>query len=99
MSKVFDLLNEALTEAIEEAKSGSKSLKRTTRTINIEPIKHYSPAKIKLIRHEVGLTQKLFAQYLGVSTKTIEAWEAGRNRPSGSSCRLLSLLDEKKISI
>ncbi len=41
----------------------------------------------------------LFAQYLGVSPKTVEAWEAGKNKPSGSSSRLLELLDEKKISI
>ncbi|WP_455631452.1 helix-turn-helix domain-containing protein [Megamonas sp.] len=99
MSKAFDLLSEALTEAIEDVKGNSTKLKRTKRTIKIEPIRQYSPLKIKSIRYETGLTQVLFAQYLGVSPKTVEAWEAGRNKPSGSSSRLLSLLDDKKISI
>jgi len=99
MSKAFDLLSKSLTEAIQDAKSNSKKLKRTKRNIKIEPIKKYSPIKIKLIRHETGLTQVLFAQYLGVSPKTVEAWEAGKNKPSGSSSRLLELLDKKKISI
>ena len=99
MSKAFELLSESLTEAVEEVKNNSKQLKRTKRSIKIEPIKKYSPVKIKLIRHETGLTQVLFAQYLGVSPKTVEAWEAGKNKPSGSSSRLLELLDEKKISI
>ena len=28
---------------------------------------------------------------MGVSVKTVEAWEAGRNQPIGSACRLLDL--------
>ena len=32
-----------------------------------------------------------FAQYMGVSVKTVEAWEAGRNHPEGAACRLLAL--------
>ena len=37
------------------------------------------------------MTQVLFAKYLGVSLKTIEAWEAGRNQPNGTACRMLSI--------
>ena len=29
--------------------------------------------------------------YMGVSVKTVEAWEAGRNHPDGPACRLLEL--------
>ena len=34
----------------------------------------------------------MFAKWFGVSTRTVEAWESGRNKSSGSSSRLLSLL-------
>ena len=47
--------------------------------------------EIKAIRKSTGMTQKLFAGYLGVSVKTVEAWESGRNHPEGAACRLLSM--------
>lgn len=99
MSKAFDVLSGALMEAIEDTQRNKKTLKRNMRTVKIQPIKSYSPIKIKSIRNDIGLSQVLFAKYLGVSPKTVEAWEAGRNKPSGSSCRLLYLLDEKIISL
>ena len=42
------------------------------------------------------MTQKIFADYMGVSPKTVEAWESGINHPVGPACRLLSLLERKK---
>ena len=77
----------------------TKKLKRTVRSIEIEPAGVYSSVQVKNIREKIGLTQKLFAKYLGVSTKTVEAWEAGRNKPSGPSNRLLWLMDMGKITI
>ena len=38
------------------------------------------------------MSQKAFAGYLGVSPKTVEAWEAGTNQPSGAASRLLSMM-------
>ncbi|WP_367274325.1 helix-turn-helix domain-containing protein [uncultured Megasphaera sp.] len=48
-------------------------LPRHKRKIDIEPITTYSSDEIRDIRNQLGLTQKLFAQYFGVSKKTIEA--------------------------
>jgi len=28
---------------------------------------------------------------MGVSVKTVEAWESGRNHPNGTACRMLAL--------
>jgi len=99
MSKEFDILSAALDEAIVDAKSGNKILKSKTISIEIEPLVDYSADTIKDIRRRTGLTQSLFAKWLGVSTRTVEAWEAGRNKPSGPSSRLLSLLQKNKLSI
>ena len=99
MSKEFDILSAALDEAIVDAKSGNKILKSETISIEIEPLVDYSADTIKDIRRRTGLTQSLFAKWLGVSTRTVEAWEAGRNKPSGPSSRLLSLLQKNKLSI
>ena len=99
MSKEFDILSAALDEAIVDAKSGNKILKSETVSIEIAPLVDYSADTIKNIRRRTGLTQSLFAKWLGVSTRTVEAWEAGRNKPSGPSSRLLSLLQKNKLSI
>lgn len=92
MSEMFDILNGALDEAIEDAKSEKKFLKRDTISFEITPPAIYTADEVKKIRHSTGLTQNLFAKWLGVSTRTVEAWESGRNTPSGPSSRLLELL-------
>jgi len=80
-----------LNEAVADAQSTKKVLKR--RTITIEPVKVYKPEQIKLIRKTTGLSQNIFANCLGVSVKTVEAWERGKNSPNGTASRLLSMLE------
>ena len=38
------------------------------------------------------MTQTVFANYMGVSKKTVEAWELGRTHPTGPAYRLLDIL-------
>ena len=85
---VFEDIKTGLMEAIEFEKG---NLKANTRTLSVTPIEEFTPGEIKEIRKSVGMTQVLFAKYLGVSLKTVEAWEAGRNQPSGTACRLLAI--------
>ena len=99
MGQTFDILSSALDEAIENAKAKKKFLKEETVTIEIEPLVQYTAEDIKNIRSRTGLTQALFAQWFGVSTRTVEAWESGRNKPSGPSSRLLGLLKSNRLSI
>ena len=85
---VFDEIKTGLNEAIEYDKG---NLTANTKTLSITPIEEFTASEIKDIRKSAGLTQSLFARYLGVSLKTVEAWEAGRNHPNGTACRLLSI--------
>ncbi len=57
------------------------------------PLKDFTATDIKKIRNDFGATQAAFAEILGVSKKTIEAWEAGRNRPDGPARRLLAAIE------
>ena len=90
MSEVYSSIMQGLREAIDDAK-GEKKLKRTTYTI--VPLKEYDPEDIKAIRKKTGLSQRALAGYMGISAKTVEAWEKGTNRPSGLASRLLNLLE------
>ncbi|MCH5262815.1 MAG: helix-turn-helix domain-containing protein [Lachnospiraceae bacterium] len=91
MRSVYDSILTGLSEALEDAESKEKKLKR--RTVSIMPIKEYDAQEVQNIRKKTGLSQKLFAGYMGVSTKTVEAWEAGINRPSGAASRILNMLE------
>ena len=83
----------ALQQAIDYEKGkiveGVKSTK-----ISIAPLPHYKAQAIKQIRNKVRLSQSTFAHVLGVSKKTVEAWESGRNEPQGPAKRILMLLEK-----
>lgn len=86
---VFEDIMSGLQEAI-EFEQGKRVLR--TKKIKILPTPTYTKEDIKQIRIEMGLTQALFAGVVGVSKKTVEAWESGRNKPDGSSSRILQVI-------
>ena len=91
MSSVFESIMAGLTEAVEDAQSTTHKLPR--RVVAVIPVKEYQADQIKKIRTNVNMSQKFFASYLGVSEKTVEAWEAGINHPSGAASRILSMME------
>lgn len=89
-----------LIDSIDEAEAhltGKKRLK--TKSLSIKKLPSYTSIEIKAIRKHAYLTQSSLADLLGVSKKTIEAWESGKNKPNGSSLRLLQLLSQDSDSI
>ena len=91
MSGVYESIMRGLNEAVEDAKSSEAKLKK--RVVTIVPVKEYNAKEVQSIRKATGFSQKLFASYMGVSAKTVEAWEAGTNRPSGAASRILSMME------
>ena len=89
MKSLYEDLKQGLQEAIDIEKDGGKA-KATTYVI--EPVKKYSNEEIRAIRNNAHMTQTVFADYMGVSKKTVEAWECGRIHPSGPACRLMYIL-------
>ena len=91
MSNVYESIMTGLNEALEDAKSEKPILKR--HKVTVEPVKVYGAEEVKRIRNSTGMSQKTFASYMGVSDKTVEAWESGTNHPSGAASRLLSMME------
>lgn len=85
---VFEEIKLGLEQAIEYEKG---NLKANKVTLTVMPLDTFTSQEIKEIRKSTGMTQAIFAKYMGVSVKTVEAWEAGRNHPDGAACRLLSI--------
>ncbi|MBR4796049.1 MAG: helix-turn-helix domain-containing protein [Lachnospiraceae bacterium] len=95
MSKsAYESIMRGLKEIHEDLQRETPKLKRNT--ITIEPVREYSADEVKQIRKSVGMSQTIFASYFGVSNKTIEAWEAGTNHPSGPASRILSMIEKDK---
>jgi putative transcriptional regulator len=80
---------QGLTEA-ENYQQGKINARKTKLTI--KPVDTFNTSEIKRIRQKTGLSQVMFAGSLGVSPKTVEAWENGRNKPEGASRRLLEVV-------
>jgi|26BtaG_2_1085354.scaffolds.fasta_scaffold16602_2 putative transcriptional regulator len=52
-----------------------------------------SPAIVKT-RQQTGLSQRQFADRLGISINTLQSWEQGQRKPSGAAASLIKLIDK-----
>lgn len=86
---VYESIVQGLNEAIEYEKG---TISARTNTVSVAPLPEIKSNQIKDIRASLNMTQGIFAAVMGVSIKTVEAWEAGTNTPSGTAKRMLSLL-------
>jgi putative transcriptional regulator len=86
-----DELRASLEEALEIAR-GTKKPARIDR-VSFVPPPDYSGTETKRIRTRLHMTQVGFASLLGVSPKTVEAWEAGTNQPSGATARAIQIFE------
>ena len=86
---VYDSVMKGLNEAVEfEAGKGKARVEKCT----VRPVPNFSAEEIKGVRTSLQMTQSTFAAVMGVSKKTVEAWEAGTNVPIGTARRMLALL-------
>ena len=72
---------QGLTEAV-DYQHGKIPARKTKLTI--KPVAVFNTSDIKRIRKKTGLSQVIFAGSFGVSPKTVEAWENGRNKSEGA---------------
>lgn len=87
----FDLLSESMQQALDHKRGNRMAARSVVRVIDIP---EYKPEEIASVRLKLNLTQRGLAQVVGVSPWTVEAWEAGANRPNGAARHLLYLLSK-----
>ena len=59
----------------------------------------FEPAQIKKMRIAYRMSQPVFARYLNTSESTVEKWETGAKRPSGTALKLLSIVQKHGIKV
>ena len=90
LSSVERDLVEGLEGFAAHLKSGAPIEKKYTVrrvVLDLHP-KSYTPTQVKSTRQLLQASQVLFAQFLGVSVKTVRAWEQGKS-PSDMACRFM----------
>ncbi len=87
-NKFFEELKQSMIEGLEHAHGKRSDLRVTTLP---RPPKKLSNMEIATIRSKAKLSQSVFARYLNVSIKTVQAWEQGSRTPSDAALKLLSI--------
>jgi putative transcriptional regulator len=63
----------------------------------LTPIEPMEPETIKKIRETANVSQAVFAAILNTSLSTVQKWEIGQKRPSGTALKLLHLVQERGL--
>lgn len=82
-SGIMEGLNEALEFEKGKACAETFARKQSLPAINVAGL-----------RKSLNMTQQMFASVLGVSCRTVEAWESGKSTPTPTAKKLMYLIGE-----
>jgi putative transcriptional regulator len=60
-------------------------------------IEKLEPQRIKAIRETAQVSQPVFAALLNTSVSTVQKWEIGQKRPSGTALKLLHIVEKRGL--
>ena len=65
----------------------------------LPPVEPLEPAQIKHIREASHVSQAVFARLLNTSVSTVQKWEIGQKKPTGTALTLLHLVQERGLDV
>lgn len=60
-------------------------------------VPNYTPDDIRALRERLNISQSVLASVINASSNSIQKWERGTKKPSGTALKLLNLLDRKGL--
>ncbi len=90
--ELFEDLKLSLQQALEHAEGKRNDLRTTVLPRPPQPL---DKTEIVAIREKLNFSQAVFARFLNVSVKTVQAWEQGIGKPSGAALKLLTIVEKK----
>jgi len=63
------------------------------------PVEPLEPAQIKNIRERSRVSQAVFARLLNTSLSTVQKWEIGQKKPTGTALKLLHLVQKRGLEV
>lgn len=80
---IMEGLEEALAHSKGRASADTFERKRSLPAVNVAEV-----------RESLNMTQRAFASVLGVSCRTVEAWERGKSNPTPTAKKLMHLIEQ-----
>lgn len=65
----------------------------------LPPVEPLAPKQIKQIREASRVSQAVFAALLNTSLSTVQKWETGQKKPTGTALKLLHLVQERGLEV
>ena len=65
----------------------------------LPPVEPLEPMQIKQIRETSRVSQAVFAALLNTSLSTVQKWEIGQKRPTGTALKLLHLVQKRGLEV
>ena len=63
------------------------------------PVEPLAPDQIKRIRDTSRVIQAVFARLLNTSLSTVQKWEIGQKKPTGTALKLLHLVQKRGLDV
>ncbi|MDQ2926224.1 MAG: DNA-binding transcriptional regulator [Acidobacteriota bacterium] len=96
----------AILEAVHETAQGlhaagvmDRVTMREFDRLCLPPVEPLQPREIKRIREGTRVSQAVFAALLNTSLSTVQKWEIGQKRPTGTALKLLHLVQKNGLEI
>jgi len=65
----------------------------------LPPVEPLEPEQIKKIREASHVSQAVFARLLNTSLSTVQKWEIGKKKPTGTALKLLHLVQKRGLEV
>ncbi len=92
-SRILEAVHETATGMFEAGVMNQVTM-REFDIMCLPKIEKLEPQKIKAIRETAQVSQAVFAAVLNTSVSTVQKWEIGQKRPSGTALKLLHIVEK-----
>ncbi|MBF0553145.1 MAG: DNA-binding transcriptional regulator [Nitrospirae bacterium] len=97
MSEILDIAHE-MTKDLFKVGAIDEITMRTMDALCLPQMRSFQPDDILRIRTANHVSQAVFAAFLGIAKSTVQQWEQGQKKPSGTARRLLDLIERKGLA-
>ena len=95
-SRILEAVHETATGMFEAGVMNQVTM-REFDILCLPKIEKLEPQKIKAIRETAQVSQAVFAAVLNTSVSTVQKWEIGQKRPSGTALKLLHIVEKRGL--